>query len=325
MFAPQGAPFSVYDMSSWSRTIFVPLSIIWATKARHLAAAARAASSELLADVEPAAATGAANSGSRRPDWKTLFGTVDRLLKLGERLPGAAALRRVALKRAGDWMIERLAESDGLSAILPAMANSALALKLLGYDESHPLLAEALRHLDELCISEGDTHPRPALHLAGVGHRAVRPRPVPERHARRRPAPRAGGHVVDRQADAAAWRLGGPQSGCARRLVLRDAQRVLSRRRRHLHGADGAGASARGRRGPGARSSHRPRLGLDAGHAERRWRVGQLRPRQRQGLADPRPVRRSQRDDRSQHRRHHRARAREPVAFTRATASTTRS
>src|SRR5439155_11251097 len=108
---------------------------------------------ELLQDVDPPPA---GDNGSRRPDWKTLFGTVDRLLKLGERLPGAAALRRVALKRAGDWMIERLAESDGLSAILPAMANSALALKLLGYDESHPLLAEALRHLNDLCIAEGD-------------------------------------------------------------------------------------------------------------------------------------------------------------------------
>src|SRR3954467_5260390 len=30
MFLPSGGPFSVYDMSSWSRTIFVPLSIIYA-------------------------------------------------------------------------------------------------------------------------------------------------------------------------------------------------------------------------------------------------------------------------------------------------------
>ncbi|HVY41269.1 MAG TPA: squalene--hopene cyclase [Polyangia bacterium] len=152
MFAPQRAPFSVYDMSSWSRTIFVPLSIIWAKKP-VIPLPPACGVSELLQDV-PAPPRG--QSGARRPDWKSLFDTVDRLLKVGERLPGAAALRRVALKRAGDWMIERLAESDGLSAILPAMANSALALKVLGYDESHPLLAEALRHLNDLCIAEGD-------------------------------------------------------------------------------------------------------------------------------------------------------------------------
>ena len=55
-----------------------------------------------------------------------------------------------------------------------------------------------------------------------------------------------------------------------------------------------------------------PRPRLDAGHAEPRRRLGQLRSRQRQGLADPGAVRRSQRDDRSQHRRHHRPRARVP-------------
>jgi squalene-hopene/tetraprenyl-beta-curcumene cyclase len=32
VFAPKSAPFSVYDLSAWSRTIFVPLSIIWAKK-----------------------------------------------------------------------------------------------------------------------------------------------------------------------------------------------------------------------------------------------------------------------------------------------------
>jgi squalene-hopene/tetraprenyl-beta-curcumene cyclase len=151
MFAPQRAPFSVYDMSSWSRTIFVPLSIIWAGKPVARIPPERGVP-ELLAD----AAALAEPEADRRPSWRTLFNAVDRVLKVGERLPGAGALRAAAVKRAGDWMIERLAESDGLSAILPAMANSALALSLLGHDQQHPLLAEALRHLDDLCITEGD-------------------------------------------------------------------------------------------------------------------------------------------------------------------------
>ena len=32
VFLPGRSPFSIYDMSSWSRTIFVPLSILWAAK-----------------------------------------------------------------------------------------------------------------------------------------------------------------------------------------------------------------------------------------------------------------------------------------------------
>jgi squalene-hopene/tetraprenyl-beta-curcumene cyclase len=149
LFFPRQAPFSVYDLSAWSRTIFVPLSIIWAEKP-VIALPASCGVAELLADarelgpVDPPPAA----------DWKTVFHGIDKLLKVGERVPGAGLLRRRAVKRAGAWMIERLAESDGLSAILPAMANSALALSLLGYSEKHPLLAEALGHLDGLLLRD---------------------------------------------------------------------------------------------------------------------------------------------------------------------------
>jgi squalene-hopene/tetraprenyl-beta-curcumene cyclase len=151
LFLPRKAPFSVYDLSAWSRTIFVPLSIIWAEKP-VIALPAACGVPELLDDarelgpVDPPPAA----------DWKTVFHGIDKLLKVGERVPGAGVLRRRAVKRAGAWMIERLAESDGLSAILPAMANSALALSLLGYSEKHPLLAEALGHLDGLLLRDED-------------------------------------------------------------------------------------------------------------------------------------------------------------------------
>jgi squalene-hopene/tetraprenyl-beta-curcumene cyclase len=151
LFFPRTAPFSVYDLSAWSRTIFVPLSIIWAEKpVMGLPPACGVA--ELLDDarelgrVDPPPAA----------DWKTVFHGIDKLLKVGERVPGAAVLRRRAVKCAGAWMIERLAESEGLSAILPAMANSALALSLLGYGETHPLLAGALGHLDGLLLRDED-------------------------------------------------------------------------------------------------------------------------------------------------------------------------
>ncbi|HMC93975.1 MAG TPA: prenyltransferase/squalene oxidase repeat-containing protein, partial [Polyangia bacterium] len=32
LFLPRRAPFTIYDLSSWSRTIFIPLSILWAKK-----------------------------------------------------------------------------------------------------------------------------------------------------------------------------------------------------------------------------------------------------------------------------------------------------
>jgi squalene-hopene/tetraprenyl-beta-curcumene cyclase len=149
LFFPRHARFSVYDLSAWSRTIFVPLSIIWAEKPVVGLPAARGVP-ELLED---AAALGPIDPPPAA-DWKTVFHGIDKLLKAGERIPGAGILRRRAVKRAGDWMIERLAQSDGLSAILPAMANSVLALSLLGYSEKHPLLAEALGHLDGLLLRD---------------------------------------------------------------------------------------------------------------------------------------------------------------------------
>ena len=149
LFFPRQAPFSVYDLSAWSRTIFVPLSIIWAEKP-VVALPAVNGVGELLED---AAALGPVDPPPAA-DWRTVFHGIDKLLKVGERIPGAGILRRQAVKRAGAWMIERLAESEGLSAILPAMANSALALSLLGYSEKHPLLAEALGHLDGLLLRD---------------------------------------------------------------------------------------------------------------------------------------------------------------------------
>jgi squalene-hopene/tetraprenyl-beta-curcumene cyclase len=149
VFAPRTAPFSVYDLSAWSRTIFVPLSIIWAGKP-VVALPASCGVAELLDDARALGPTGAAPAA----DWKTLFHGLDRLLKLGENVPGAGLLRRHAVKRAGDWMIERLAGSDGLSAILPAMANSVLALSLLGQRETDPLLAKALADVDGLLLRD---------------------------------------------------------------------------------------------------------------------------------------------------------------------------
>jgi squalene-hopene/tetraprenyl-beta-curcumene cyclase len=145
VFLPGRSPFSIYDMSSWSRTIFVPLSILWAQKP--------------VCPVPPACGVGellpGAPTGPGPADgWGKLFRVVDRLLKGSERLPGAARLRRLAVERAAAWMIERLADSDGLSAILPAMSNSVLALKCLGRGEDDPLLRENLAHLDGLLLRD---------------------------------------------------------------------------------------------------------------------------------------------------------------------------
>jgi squalene-hopene/tetraprenyl-beta-curcumene cyclase len=154
VFLPGRGPFTVYDMSSWSRTIFVPLSILYAVKPVTLLPRDRG-----VAELHASAGATGATDGNGAPGgysevWKRFFFGVDRLLKLGERLPGAATLRRLAVERAAAWMIERLDASDGLSAILPAMANSVMALKVLGYAADHPLFVAQCAHLDGLLLSD---------------------------------------------------------------------------------------------------------------------------------------------------------------------------
>jgi squalene-hopene/tetraprenyl-beta-curcumene cyclase len=150
LFLPRRAPFTIYDLSSWSRTIFIPLSILWAKKPIvNLPASCGAA--ELSRS--PSDAAGAPPPVSNDA-WKKLFLGVDRMLKGWERIPGSTALRALAVKRAATWMIERLEDSDGLSAILPAMVNSVLALKCLGHRESDPLLAQNLAHLEGLLLRD---------------------------------------------------------------------------------------------------------------------------------------------------------------------------
>jgi squalene-hopene/tetraprenyl-beta-curcumene cyclase len=151
LYLPAKSPFTVYDMSSWSRTIFVPLAILYATKPVR-AVPAECGAAELYSGLPAAAAPPGMSRKARA--FRNMFFALDRALKLYERLPGTGALRRAALRRAAAWMIERFDASDGLSAILPAMANSVMALDCLGYTEDQPLMREQIGYLDELLVRD---------------------------------------------------------------------------------------------------------------------------------------------------------------------------
>ena len=144
-------PFDLlYQMSSWTRAIVVSLSIVHAANPQapvpegfHL--------DELWLP-------GAGAEFHRDPSWFTwhnIFLTVDRLLKWWERR-GSQALRRRAIERAENWMLERLRHSDGLGAIYPPMMYSVMALDVLGYPKDDPVRVEALRHFNNLMVDDGE-------------------------------------------------------------------------------------------------------------------------------------------------------------------------
>ena len=69
---------------------------------------------------------------------------------------GMTPLRKRALKRIEDWIIQRTDRSDGLGAIFPPMVYILIALKALDYPDDHPKVLEAHKHLDDLMIHDPD-------------------------------------------------------------------------------------------------------------------------------------------------------------------------
>lgn len=158
LLLPKWLPVNIYRMSAWSRTILVPLSIMWAHRpVRQLDP--REGIAELF--LKKPADWPAPRCPGREQDpallsWDTFFCGIDRGLKFCERRDWVP-LRKRALAKARAWMLERFSNSDGLGAIFPPMIWSIVALKCLGYDDESSELQYCYKHLDELAIEEGDT------------------------------------------------------------------------------------------------------------------------------------------------------------------------
>src|SRR5437773_10571307 len=64
-------------------------------------------------------------------------------------------LRRRAMEAAERWMLERIGEgSDGLAAVFPAMLNSLIALRALGYSKKNPVYAKAGKDFAGLFVDD---------------------------------------------------------------------------------------------------------------------------------------------------------------------------
>jgi len=87
--------------------------------------------------------------------WKSFFIAVDDGLKIWERF-SPRPLRKRAVDAAREWLEERTAVPGGLGGIYPAMANSILALRLLGHPEDHPLVLGQLKEIEALAVEHGD-------------------------------------------------------------------------------------------------------------------------------------------------------------------------
>ena len=158
MLLPRWFPFHLSKVSYWSRTVMVPLSILYSLRAR--AKNPRGLGIGELFTTPPEQETNYFPARSR------LNRVLLRFERLGKWLEPAipAWIRRRALKRASAWFIERLNGTDGLGAIFPAMVNAHESLALLGYASDHPyrvLTKAALQGL--LVIREHSAYCQPCV------------------------------------------------------------------------------------------------------------------------------------------------------------------
>jgi squalene-hopene/tetraprenyl-beta-curcumene cyclase len=154
---PRWSFFNMHRISYWSRTVLTPLMIIFAHKP--------------VVPVPGPAGVSELRRGERPKDdyyvpkdprwlsWRNVFLATDRLLRWYEWHP-VPRLRRQALERAAAWMLARMQGEGGLGAIYPAMANSVIALRCLGYGVDHPVVDRAFQQIEALEVADDRT-----LHL----------------------------------------------------------------------------------------------------------------------------------------------------------------
>ena len=140
----------IYQMSSWTRAIVVPLSIVHALNPQRPVPDGFNLNELFLTP-------GATPFRRDRAwiTWRNFFLALDRGFKLWERF-GSRRIRQKAIRSAERWMVERTRYSDGLGAIYPPMMYACMVFDLLGYPEDHPDRMEANRQFENLLVDDGE-------------------------------------------------------------------------------------------------------------------------------------------------------------------------
>jgi squalene-hopene/tetraprenyl-beta-curcumene cyclase len=153
MLLPNWFYLNIYEMSSWTRGIVIPMAVLSAVRP-DWRLPEHAQVDELFGD--PSRKNAAFGWSEQLISWKNLFLALDRVLKLYEKLPWKP-LRQRALREAKSWLLEHIERTEGLAAIYPAMMNSILALMALGHGPDDPLTLREIREFSRFEIEEGDT------------------------------------------------------------------------------------------------------------------------------------------------------------------------
>ncbi len=146
--------FNIYEISSWSRAMLVPLSICYAKKPFKKIPAEMGIEELFVGGRDKSRMH--LHWSKKLFSWRNFFLSLDRLTHWAEAVH-IRPLRSIALKKAEKWMLERFEMSDGLGAIYPSIVNSIVAMRCLGYSLDDPQVIRALDEFEKLGIEEEET------------------------------------------------------------------------------------------------------------------------------------------------------------------------
>ena len=153
MLIPHWFIFNIYEMSSWTRGIVIPMAILSSLRP-NWRLPEHAHVDELFKDPERKAA--ALDWSDQLLSWKNVFLAVDRGLKLYEKSPWKP-FRQRAIREAKSWMVNHLERTEGLAAIYPAMMNSIFALMAFGHGPEDPLTLREIKEFSRFEIEDKET------------------------------------------------------------------------------------------------------------------------------------------------------------------------
>ena len=142
----QPFPFSIYELSSWARGSTVPLLIVFDRKPVY-SVQPNISLDELFTEGVENVRWGLEEKG----DWSDVFLWLDNAFKLAESAD-LVPFREESIRKAEKWIIERQEPSGDWGGIIPAMLNSMLALRALGYDVSDPVVRRGFQAIDNFMV-----------------------------------------------------------------------------------------------------------------------------------------------------------------------------
>lgn len=154
MLFPSWFYFNIYQMSSWTRAIVIPLAIIWSERPQ-LECPAHARLDELFPDPRRSVPLSYVMPPHSFFSWTNFFLLCDKALK-GAEGRGPHWVRVWALKLCEEWILERLEDSDGLGAIYPGIVNTVFAMKSLGYSDNDPRLRAQISEFEALELDRSE-------------------------------------------------------------------------------------------------------------------------------------------------------------------------